>query len=535
MSPDRRDFLTGAASVAVAATALATLGAAAADAAPDPASGRSTPPADPAAPKHEMRGMWIASVVNIDWPSAPGLSAAAQEAELVALYDLAVARGMNTVVLQVRPTADAFWASPYEPWSEYLTGTQGQDPGYDPLGFAVHAAHERNLSLHAWFNPYRVSMDTDVDALVPTHPARLHPDWVLPYGGKLYYNPGVPAARRFCVTAILDAVERYDLDGVHFDDYFYPYPVVGETFADDDTFAAYGSGFADKASWRRQNIDTLIRELVGGIRRAKPKVQFGVSPFAVWRNIATDPRGSDTKAGAQTYDDLCADTRRWVREEWIDYIAAQVYWAIGLPVADYAKIVDWWARQLRESGSRVRLYIGEATYKVGASTQSPAWNNDPSELSNHLALDREYPEVAGNIFFSAVSVRADALGATTLLQHDRYQHPALVPTMRWLDRRAPQPVGDVRATAVAGALQITWTVRAHDARGYAVYRFDGIGDPSASDYADATHLVASVAAPTGTHTVSWTDTGADPARRCTYAVRAVDALGNESPPVRTRR
>jgi len=242
MSPDRREFLA-------AAAGLAALGALPADAAPGPM----TAGADPGAPKHEMRGMWIASVVNIDWPSAAGLSRDAQKAESTALYDLAVARGMNTVVLQVRPTADAFWPSPYEPWSKYLTGTQGEDPGYDPLAFAVHAAHERNLSLHAWFNPYRVSMDTDIAALVPTHPARVHPDWVIAYGGKLYYDPGVPAARRFCVTAILDAVKRYDLDGVHFDDYFYPYPVAGQTFADDDTFATYGSGFTDKAAWRRDN------------------------------------------------------------------------------------------------------------------------------------------------------------------------------------------------------------------------------------------------------------------------------------------
>ena len=237
-----------------------------------------------------------------------------------------------------------------------------------------------------------------------------------------------------------------------------------------------------------RQLNTLIRELVGGIRRTKPQVQFGVSPFAVWRNISTDPLGSDTQTGAQTYDDLSADTRRWVREEWIDYMAPQVYWAIGLTVADYTKVVDWWARQLRESGSRVRLYIGEATYKVGASTQSPAWNGDPAELSNHLAFDREHPEVAGNIFFSAVSVRADLLGATTLAQHDRYQHPALVPTMPWLDRRAPQPVGDVRVTAVDGA-----------------------------------------------RTVSWDDATADAARHYTYAVRAVDAFGNESGPVSTRR
>jgi uncharacterized lipoprotein YddW (UPF0748 family) len=525
MSPDRRDFLTGAAAVAVAASGLAALGPVSAAAAPAP---REAAP-EPAAPKHELRGMWIASVTNIDWPSAPGLSAAAQQAELIALYDLAVARGMNTVVVQVRPTADAFWPSPYEPWSKYLTGTQGEDPGYDPLGFAVRAAHERNLSFHGWFNPYRVSMGTDVEALLPTHPARVHPDWVIPYGGKLYYDPGVPAAREFCVRAILDAVKRYDLDGVHFDDYFYPYPVAGESFADDATFASYGGRFTDKADWRRDNINTLVRHLVAGIRRSKPHVQFGVSPFAVWRNVGTDPLGSDTQAGAQTYDDLYADTRRWVREEWIDYLAPQVYWAIGLPVADYTKVVDWWARQVRESGSRVRLYIGEATYKVGASTQSPAWNTDPAELSNHLALDRGYPELSGNIYFSAVSVRNDLLGAMTLLQHDRYQHPALVPTMPWLDRRPPEPVGGVRVTGTDDGLRVSWTRHSRDARGFTVYRFDGHGRPSRADYADATHLLASVPAPMArTRTVSWTDTSAVHGRHYTYAVRAVDALGNES-------
>ena len=179
----------------------------------------------PDAPKRQLRADWIASVVNIDWPSRPGLTPDQQKAELVDLYDEAVGRGLNAVVLQVRPTADSFWPSRFEPWSKYLTGTQGQSPGYDPLAFAVREAHSRNLELHAWFNPYRVSMDTNRDALVPTHPARVHPEWAVPYGGKLYYNPGIPAVRKLVEDAIMDAVKRYDIDAVHFDDYFYPYPV----------------------------------------------------------------------------------------------------------------------------------------------------------------------------------------------------------------------------------------------------------------------------------------------------------------------
>lgn len=297
------------------------------------------PAPNPASPKQQLRAEWIASVANIDWPSRQGLTAAEQQVELVRWYDEAATLGLNTVVVQVRPTADAFWPSPHEPWSVWLSGKQGTDPGYDPLAFAVTEAHKRNLEFHAWFNPYRVSMNTDINALLPTHPARVHPDWVIPYGGKLYYNPGIPAVRKFTQDAIMDAVTRYDIDAVHFDDYFYPYPVAGQTFADADTYAEFGEGFDNIEDWRRNNVDLLISELSGRIRAAKPAVQFGISPFAVWRNAGTDSTGSPTQAGVETYDDLFADTRKWVREAWIDYIVPQVYWNIGFPPADYAKLI----------------------------------------------------------------------------------------------------------------------------------------------------------------------------------------------------
>ncbi|GAA3071675.1 hypothetical protein GCM10020000_65400 [Streptomyces olivoverticillatus] len=252
--------------------------------------------------KREFRGMWAATVVNVDWPSRPGLPPDRQRAELLGLFDTAVARRLNAVLLQIRPTADAFWPSPYEPWSEYLTGTQGRSPGWDPLAFAVREAHRRRLQLHGWFNPYRVANHTDPTRLTPTHPARRHPDWVLPYGGKLYYNPGLPQVRRFVQDAILDAVRRYDLDGVHFDDYFYPYPVAGQTFDDTAAYERYGKGFPDRAAWRRDNIDLLVRETGERIKRCRREVRFGISPFAVWRNADTDPprlghpgRGADLR------------------------------------------------------------------------------------------------------------------------------------------------------------------------------------------------------------------------------------------------
>ncbi len=366
-------------------------------------------------------------------------------------FDLAVRSKHNAVILQVRPTADAFWPGAKEPWSRYLTGTQGGDPGYDPLAFAVTEAHRRGLQLHAWFNPYRISMDTKIDDLAPTHPARQHPDWVVPYGGKLYYNPGIPEAREFSVDAIMDAVSRYDIDGVHFDDYFYPYPVAGQTFDDAAQYAEYGDG-RSLADWRRSNIDSLITELGAAIKRAKPWVAFGVSPFAIWRNGSTDPEGSDTAGGVQTYDDLYADTRRWVREEWIDYIVPQVYWSRGFTVADYEKVTSWWADQVR--GTTTNLYIGQATYKVDANAD-PNWAK-PGELSSHLQFNTEHPEVKGNIYFSAKDVRADRLGATTLLNQTWYSRPALVPESPSLKVRPPLPVRSLTTRAADRGVELTW-------------------------------------------------------------------------------
>ncbi|MEU1332337.1 family 10 glycosylhydrolase [Streptomyces sp. NPDC005865] len=372
----------------------------------------------------ELRAMWLASVVNRDWPSRPGLTAEEQRAELLGHLDTAVRRRLNAVVFQVRPTADALWPSPYEPWSEYLTGVQGQDPGWDPLGTAVREAHRRGLELHAWFNPFRVANHTDPSRLVATHPARVHPDWVLPYGGKLYYNPGLPAVRRFVQDAMLDAVRRYPVDAVHWDDYFYPYPVAGQVFDDDAAFEQYGGGFPDRASWRRDNIDRLVREMSVRVKKARPRTQFGVSPFAVWRNIATDPTGSDTRAGVQTYDDLYADTRGWVKKGWLDYIVPQVYWNIGFAAADYAKLIPWWSDVVRGTG--VKLYIGEALYKAGDPAQPAAWQ-DPAELSRHLTFAENHREVRGHVYFSAKEVGVDKIGAMARVVADHYQDPAKPP------------------------------------------------------------------------------------------------------------
>ncbi|MFF5392436.1 glycoside hydrolase family 10 protein [Streptomyces sp. NPDC013012] len=367
--------------------------------------------------RREFRGMWMATVNNIDWPSRPGLTAERQRSELLVHLDTAAERRLNAVVLQVRPTADALWPSPYEPWAECLTGTQGRDPGWDPLGTAVAEAHARDLQLHAWFNPYRVANHTDPARLAASHPARRHPEWVLPYGGKLYYDPGLPEVRRFVQDAMLDAVRRYDVDAVHWDDYFYPYPVAGQVFADDGTYARHGGGFPDKASWRRHNTDLLVSEMSARIKEARPGVAFGVSPFGVWRNAATDPEGSDTAAGVQTYDDLYADTRKWVREGWLDHVVPQLYWHIGLAAADYAKLLPWWDGTVRGTG--VGLYVGEALHKAGDPAQPAAWQ-DPEELSRHLELAKGYAGVGGHCFFSAKEVARDRIGAMAAVVADHY-------------------------------------------------------------------------------------------------------------------
>ncbi|MEW1605074.1 family 10 glycosylhydrolase [Streptomyces sp. NPDC093808] len=411
----------GFAAAATAALTAMTHG----SAAPRPAPNTAGAPARGGAAAGEMRGMWVATVTNRDWPSRPGLSAERQRAELVAHLDAAVRARLDTVMLQVRPTADALWPSPHEPWSQYLTGTQGADPGWDPLGTAVTEAHARGLHLHAWFNPYRVALHADPGRLAASHPARRHPGWVVPYGGKLYYDPGLPEVRAFVREAMLDAVRRYPVDGVHFDDYFYPYPVAGQTFDDDAAHDRYGAAFPDRAAWRRDNVDRLVRETAEGIRAIRPGTRFGISPFGVWRNADVDARGSDTRAGVQSYDDLHADTRKWAGENWIDYICPQLYWNIGFAAADYAKLLPWWAEAVRGSGTR--LYAGEALYKAGDPAQPAAWQ-DPAELSRHLALAKRYPEVRGHVFFAAREVAADPAGAMARVVADHYGRSAGPPS-----------------------------------------------------------------------------------------------------------
>ncbi|MCW2900693.1 MAG: hypothetical protein JWO67_2958 [Streptosporangiaceae bacterium] len=464
-------------------------------------------------PARQVRGMWIATVANVDWPSRAGLAADAQKAEYLRLLDVATALNLNAVFVQIRPTADAFYRSPYEPWSQWLSGTQGKDPGYDVLKFLVAEAHARDLEFHAWFNPYRVSKQADVKKLAPTNPARLHPDWVVRYGKELWYDPGLPQVRDLAGKVVMDVVSRYDIDGVHFDDYFYPYPEHGD-FQDAATFKKYGAG-TSKAAWRRQNVDTFVESLARQVHQAKSWLQFGISPFGVWRNKTSDGNGSATRA-LQSYDDIYADTRTWVRQGWLDYVTPQLYWPIGDGRADYKTLVGWWSRQV--SGTAVRLTIGQAAYRVG---EDATWRR-PTELSRHLTMNARHPQVRGDVFFSAQSLASDKAGFAARLRKDHYSRPAIIPPVRGRGGKAPAPVTDLKASGQGRSVRLQW--RGSGATSYAIYRVDGRGAPCAP--VDPGRLLATVR---GTALV---DPTAKPGVSHTYYVTALDRLHFESAPGR---
>jgi uncharacterized lipoprotein YddW (UPF0748 family) len=349
-------------------------------------------------------------------------------------------------------------------------------------------------------------------------------------GSRLYYNPGISEVRRFIEDAILDAVARYDIDGVHFDDYFYPYLAAGQDFADDTTYARYGTEFANKADWRRDNVNRLIQELGQRIKNLKPWVKFGVSPFAIWRNRAIDPLGSQTNGSQTSYDALYADTWLWVKRQWIDYIVPQVYWNIGFGPADYALLVPWWSDVV--SGTRVQLYIGQANYKIGTTE---AWL-DPAEMSRHLAFNRDHPQVLGDMHFSAKDVRADRIGGVSRYVADHYARPALVPRMAHLPSRPllPPLITDATRDARTGAVTLAWVPSNQSpsfgtATSYAIYRFDGSALPDPCRFADATHLLATQRAAHGVQQ-TYTDSTAKPGHAYIYYVTALDRAWNESQP-----
>ncbi|MGO4547357.1 family 10 glycosylhydrolase [Paenibacillus sp. 2TAB23] len=380
-----------------------------------PSDGTVTPPTEPEpSPGPDantgMRGAWVSTVYNLDWPSAASyLNPVKQMGEFVSLLDDLQNMGLNAVFVQVRPAGDALYPSKLVPWSKYVTGVQGLAPTYDPLAFMIEEAHKRDMEFHAWFNPFRAHVDAKTESLAPTHVSKEHPDWIVNAAGKLYINPGIPEARQHIINAIMEVVNGYDVDGVHLDDYFYPSNV---TFADDVTFKTFNSAkIQSKADWRRDNINEFVRQLGDSIHKANPQVEYGISPFGVWRNKAVDKTGSDTKASITAYDDMYADVRTWIKQGWIDYITPQIYWSLSFNVARYDKLVDWWAEEVKSTG--VDLYIGHSPYKLG--TKEAGWQS-AQEMVNQLEYNRKYTEVKGDVFFSAKDLRKNTLDIVNVLR-----------------------------------------------------------------------------------------------------------------------
>ncbi|MBC3785441.1 glycoside hydrolase family 10 protein [Spirosoma utsteinense] len=476
-----------------------------------------------APPKHEFRAVWVATIDNIDWPSKKGLPTTDQQREIVEMFDQHQQMGLNAVVVQIRSAADAFYAKSSEPWSEWLTGQQGlaPEPFYDPLEFMIEQAHERGLEFHAWFNLDRATF-SKVSSVASTNIVYRKPEWILEYGGRKLFNLGMPAVRSYIAGVVANVVREYDVDGIHFDDYFYPYAVAGQTLRDDVTYQANFNGMK-KDDWRRDNVTKLVAELRDSIRANKPWVKFGISPFGIWKNRSNDPDGSLTNGG-QSYYDLYADTRKWVRDGLVDYIVPQVYFSSEFGRAPYKTLVDWWTR----NSGKVHLYVGQGAYRVGrGSERDPGWGR-ATEFPDQMRYNRQQKAVLGSIFFSAKSLKTNPLAIRDSLQHNFYRHPALVPPMPWLDSIPPLPPHDLKAAMTPEGIELFWQQPAQaldgdGANSYVIYRFEG----------RRPHLLLNdprfiVARCFGESSTRFIDKNADLKKKYVYVVTAVDRLNNES-------
>lgn len=470
-------------------------------------------PEAPPAPR-EFRGVWVATVNNIDWPSQRGLTAAQQRAEILAILDRAQALKLNAVVFQVRPAADALYASPLEPWSEYLTGHQGQPPDYDPLAVWVEEAHRRGLELHAWFNPYRARHPEAKSPLSDTHIARTNPDVVKQYGDLLWMDPGEPVAAERTLAVIRDVVRRYDIDGIHIDDYFYPYPIAKPLpptapkgapredveFPDDRAWQLYRKegGKLGRADWRRENVDQLVERIHGVVHVEKPWVKFGVSPFGLGR---PDRRPAGIKGFSQ-YDKLYADVELWLARGWLDYLVPQLYWPLAQKEQSFPVLLDSWIAQ-NTAGRHV--YPGLFT---SAISDEKKWS--PDDITQQITLARARPGAAGHVHFSAIALLEDRRGIAQKLA-PLYATPALVPAAPWLDATPPaapklrrQRDGKVRIIPAPG----------EPAARFAIWRWQDAAWNFAVQTAGETLV--------------------EPRGAERLAVSAVDRLGNESPRVNLR-
>ncbi|HXB29447.1 MAG TPA: family 10 glycosylhydrolase [Puia sp.] len=402
-------------------------------------------------PKYEFRAVWIATVDNIDWPSAGDYSTEQQKAEFIRQLDMHQRNGMNAVIVQIRPACDAFYPSSIEPWSEWLTGKQGKAPipFYDPLEFMISETHKRGMEFHAWCNPYRAVFQVartvvtykrvghkrhrivkhiKQSSIAPNHVSKMHPDWIIKYGDTKYLDPGNKDVQAYVNSVIRDMLSRYDIDGIHLDDYFYPYRIGSVEFPDDTSFAKFGQGM-DKETWRRSNVDSIIVMLRRTISEVRKTCKFGISPFGVWRNQSRDSLGSDTHAGQTNYDDLYADILLWLKNGWIDYVVPQLYWEFEQKNAPFGILLDWWNRNHYDRP----CYIGLGIYRAGSNIY---WK-DKDQLPRQLHAIRDLPGIGGQVYFSSVSFYRNANGWNDTLRENFYNYPALIAPMPWIDSVRP--------------------------------------------------------------------------------------------------
>lgn len=465
-------------------------------------------------PKREFRAAWIQSVNG----QFRGMPTEKLKQNLIGQLNSLQKAGINAIIFQVRPEADALYASRLEPWSRFLTGVQGKapEPYWDPMQFMIDECHKRGMEFHAWINPYRTKT-TLKSELAPNHVYNIHPEWFVTYGDQLYFDPALPESRRHICMVVSDIVSRYDVDAIHMDDYFYPYPIKGKDFPDDASFARFGGGFSNKGDWRRSNVNVLIKKLHETIREIKPWVKFGVSPFGIYRNESSDPLGSKTK-GLQNYDDLYADVLLWAREGWIDYNIPQIYWHIGHPVADYETLVKWWARNTENRP----LFIGQSVMNTvqNADPKNPSIN----QLPRKMALQRAYQTIGGSCQWPASAVVENAGKYRDALIAEYHKYPALPPVFDFMDNEAPAKVRKMKPVWTEDGYILFWTAPKHKeemnrAVQYVVYRFN---DKEKVNIDDPSHIVAI------TRDNFYKLPYEDGKTKYRYVVTALDRLHNES-------
>ncbi len=466
-------------------------------------------------PKREFRAVWVATVGNIDWPAKGGLSTAEQKESFVRILDRMARMKMNAVIVQIRPAADAFYPSEKEPWSKYLTGKQGRapEPYYDPLAFMIKEAHERNMEFHAWFNPFRALVNSASNPNPKSHVTWQHPEWMVHYGGKGYLNPGIPEARAYVMSVLLDVLQRYDIDAVHLDDYFYPYRIAGKEFGDAAAYRKFNPKHLSRDDWRRENVNEFIQELHRRIKEVKPYVKLGVSPFGIWRNADKDSLGSATRGGQTNYDDLYADVRLWMEQGWVDYLLPQLYWEHGHRAAAFEVLLPWW----RDHAYGRQVYFGLGLYRM-MDRPTATWTGTKELMRQIRDIRKDAPNTGWSLYSISNFNRILAPIEDSIRSADRF--PAFVPTMPWIDSVAPAaPQLSGKATASGFFLQWTQRNAGNEPLRYAVYRF-AAGEPT--DLKDAAHIIAV------TSEKKFVDAGAKEAS--VYVVTALDRLWNESRP-----